>query len=107
MERSYFLAALLAALLASTTLAQSPIPTQQGARPVPDFVGTSALAQPIATRPVPDNPFLAAGSWSNIHDDTYMSDTYAMAGPLGRSPLVTSTYPDRFRPAPTRTTTRH
>ncbi|MEY3162607.1 MAG: hypothetical protein RIT25_2601 [Planctomycetota bacterium] len=94
------LTAALGALAAFPVLAQTPIPLQQGARPVPDFVGTSALAQPIATRPVPDNPFLAAGSWSNFHDDTYMSDTYATAGPLGRSPLVTSTYLGPVPPFP-------
>ena len=35
---------------------------------------------------------MAPGSWSNFHNDTYMSDTYFTSGPLGRSPSVSSTF---------------
>jgi hypothetical protein len=40
----------------------------------------------IATQPAfaagpPQNPFLAANPFSNIHNDTWMSDAYAIAGP--------------------------
>lgn len=92
MNRPSLHAALLAVLTGSAAVAQTPIPMQPGARPVADFTGTSALAHPILTRAVPDNPFLAGGSWSNFHNDTYMSDTYAVAGPLGHAPLVTSSF---------------
>ena len=35
---------------------------------------------------------MAANGRSNVHDDAYMSDTYAGAGPLGRNTGVSSTY---------------
>ncbi len=48
------------------------------------FEGTAATPAPVGgmTQP-PRNPFLAPNWRSNIHDDAYMSDTYALSGPLG------------------------
>jgi hypothetical protein len=69
-----------------------PIPQQPDARPVPVFLGNPAVVQPIAALPIPQNPFMATGAWSNIHNDTYMSDTYITGGPLGHSPEVFSTF---------------
>jgi hypothetical protein len=40
----------------------------------------------------PQNPFLAANPDSNIHNDTWMTNTYARGGPTGRS-LVTASGP--------------
>jgi hypothetical protein len=40
---------------------------------------TAAGAAPPA--PAPQNPFLAPDPFSNIHNDTWMSDTYSIAGP--------------------------
>jgi hypothetical protein len=48
------------------------------------FEGTPATPAPVGgmTQP-PRNPFLAPNGRSNIHDDAYMTDTYAASGPLG------------------------
>lgn len=68
------------------------IPNQPDARPVPLFLGDPAVAQPIAAPAIPQNPFMATGAWGNIHNDSYMSDTYVTGGPLGHSPEVISTF---------------
>ncbi len=39
-------------------------------------------AQPIAVTPAPQNPALAAGAWSTIHNDAWMTDAY----PVGSLP---------------------
>jgi hypothetical protein len=69
-----------------------PIPNQQDARPVPLFTGSAAVAKPIDTRSVPQNPWMAPNPDSNGHDDSYMSDTYERPGPLGTSPRVRSAW---------------
>jgi hypothetical protein len=48
------------------------------------FEGGTATPNPAGgmSQP-PRNPFLAPNGRSNIHDDAYMSDTYAVSGPLG------------------------
>ena len=69
-----------------------PIPQQEDALPVPEFIGNEAAPRPIAAPSIPQNPFMAGGSWSNYHNDTYMSDTYVTSGLLGRSPSVSSTF---------------
>lgn len=90
---------LLAACAASAIPAQPlpnpiPIPQQSNARPVPAFLGAPATAHPITAPAIPQNPYMSANPWNNIHDDTYMSDTYpvTVAGPLGHSPKVLSTF---------------
>ena len=70
----------------------APIPTQQGAQPVEEFIGAAATARPVTAKAIPDNPFLLPGSWGCIHDDTYQSDTYDVSGPLGVSPATTSAW---------------
>jgi hypothetical protein len=48
------------------------------------FEGTAAAPNPIGGVPEPpSNPFMAPNGRSNIHDDAYMTDTYAVSGPLG------------------------
>jgi hypothetical protein len=61
-------------------------------RPVPFFIGQEAVPKPIITRPIPDNPYWADGSWSSYHNDPYQSDTYFTPGPLGHDPIVDSVY---------------
>jgi hypothetical protein len=68
-----------------------PIPRQPFAQPVPALIGGPATANPTQAEPVPQHPFMALNGRSNIHLDTYMSDTYETAGPLGLSPKVRST----------------
>jgi hypothetical protein len=46
--------------------------------------GASRIPPP---RP-PQNPHLAADPGSNIHNDTWMTDAYARAGPTGRDPVA-------------------
>ena len=59
--------------------------------PVPAFIGQPAVANPITTRDIPQNPYTAPDPWCTIHNDSYMSDTYPGPGPLGKSPEVFST----------------
>jgi hypothetical protein len=48
------------------------------------------LAGAVAYAPIPQHPFMAAGSSSNMHNDAYMSDTYEASGPLGLDAEVRS-----------------
>jgi hypothetical protein len=50
----------------------------------PAASGASRIPPP---RP-PQNPHLAANPSSNIHNDTWMTDAYAQAGPTGRDPVT-------------------
>ena len=45
---------------------------------------------PIPHVPIPDHPFMSAGTGNNMHCDAYMSDTYQASGPLGLEPQVSS-----------------
>ncbi len=69
-----------------------PIPQQPFAQPVPEYIGSPAVPQTIPARPVPQSPFMAPNGQSSLHLDGYQSDTYPMAGPLGHSPTVSSTF---------------
>ena len=68
-----------------------PISSSGPAPSLPAFQGKAAKAHPIkgTTKP-PQNPFLARNPFSNIHDDTWMTDSYRYQGPLGRSLVATS-----------------
>jgi hypothetical protein len=61
------------------------IPPQEDALPVPKFIGDTAVPHEIVVPPdaIWANPFMAQGAFSVVHNDTYMSDTYPQAGPLG------------------------
>ncbi len=62
------------------------------------FEGTGATPAPVGGMAQPPrNPFLAPNGRSNIHDDAYMTDTYAVSGPLGDGPART-THTARVRP---------
>lgn len=70
-----------------------PIPQQQYAQPVPEFIGEPAVPNPVPALPVPQSPFMAPNGRSALHLDAYQSDTYPTAGPLGHQPIeVTSTF---------------
>jgi hypothetical protein len=59
--------------------------------PAPAYTGRPATAHPIrGIPPTPHNRFMAPNGQSEIHDDAWQTDAYAWAGPLGRSPVVTS-----------------
>lgn len=69
-----------------------PIPQQPFGPPAPEFIGGPAIPNPIRTRPVPEDPFMAPNGQSGVHLDAYQSDTYSIAGVLGHSPEVSSTF---------------
>jgi len=61
-------------------------------QPVQAFIGQPAVANSVPYTPVPQNPYMAEDPWSSFHNDGYQSDTYPYAGPLGKNPVVLSTY---------------
>ncbi|HEY3192783.1 MAG TPA: hypothetical protein VGJ61_08375 [Solirubrobacterales bacterium] len=61
-----------------------PIPGDPLGGSVTPFEGATAVPDPVGgMTPPPQNPFMAPNGRSNIHDDAYMTDTYAVGGPLG------------------------
>src|SRR3954451_17383875 len=57
------------------------------------FRGHAVDARPLPPRHVtvsPQNPDMAAGSNSNIHNDTWMTEAYHRPGPLGNGLVATS-----------------
>jgi hypothetical protein len=89
-KRSVSVALALAAILALVAPAAAwaeEIPWE-APTDLPDYVGAPAKAHPLAPPPVPQNPFLARNPFNYVHNDPWMSDTYDVAGPLGRAPAV-------------------
>ena len=72
-------------LLALAAPIADPLPTT-----LPHYQGAPATARPLAASKAPRNPHLAKDPRSNIHNDTWMTDAYAYAGPLGNSPRAFS-----------------
>lgn len=68
----------------------APIPSLPTDLLVPKYIGAPAVARPIASAAVPQNPWLAANGRSSMHNDSYSTNAYAVSGPLGKSPVVTS-----------------
>jgi hypothetical protein len=64
-----------------------PIPGG-GPTSLPSYIGAPAKPHPLAPSRAPQNPFMAVNPWNNVHNDPWLSDTYAIAGPLGRAPQV-------------------
>ena len=62
-----------------------PVPWE-GDTLLPKFVGAPAEAQPLPPVGSAQNPFMAPNPFSHDHNDTWMSDTYDIAGPLGLGP---------------------
>jgi hypothetical protein len=86
------LAATLALVPLSTATARSiPIPDDPLPSGTPAYIGAPATPRPVRAPLPPQHPYLADGPGSNIHNDAYMTDTYAGPGPLGVRPSVTST----------------
>jgi hypothetical protein len=61
-------------------------------QPVQTFIGEAWVSNPIVATSVPQNPYMAENPWSCMHNDSYQSDTYPNAGPLGKKPVVSSTW---------------
>ena len=90
---SIAIAGLAALPLTGATAAGSstkPIPEGPGYKRATKFIGAPATAKPVSIPDVPTNPFMSASGTSNIHNDTYMTDSYTWRGPLGRNTKVTS-----------------
>ncbi len=67
-----------------------PIPSVAIPTP-PAYLGAPAVGHPVSgVARVPQNPFMAPNGSSEIHDDGWQTDAYAWSGPLGRSPVVSS-----------------
>jgi hypothetical protein len=79
--------AALAVIGTCAVAAAAPIPPGPPSL-APAFTGSPATAHPTTPTIAPQNPFLAKNPNNNIHDDTWMTDAYSRAGPLGRK-LVT------------------
>ncbi len=84
--------AVVAALIVPFAASARSIPDGRGFDTAVPFYGEVAVAKPVALQNVPQNPFMAAGNFSNIHNNSYMTDTYSQAGPLGKNTSVTSVY---------------
>ena len=56
----------------------------------PTYQGAPAVPHQLKPTRAPQNPFMARNPRSNIHNDTWMTDAYQWAGPIGRAPVATS-----------------
>src|SRR5918911_918762 len=69
----------------------APIASSGPAPSLPAFRGHAAVGHRIKRSSIPpQNPFMAKDPFSNIHNDTWMTDSYRYRGPLGRSLVATS-----------------
>jgi hypothetical protein len=86
-KRATTLTGLVVCLAAAASANAVPIEPALPAPSLPAATGGAFKAKPVkgATR-APQNPRLARDPRSNIHDDTWMTDTYHGKAPLGRSP---------------------
>jgi len=95
-ERKHHVRLTICILLIGTALlsfAQNTNPTTIEPGPwtvLPYYIGQPAKAHPLSPAGVPQNPFLAADAFSNVHNDGWMSDVYDIAGPLGNWPAMHS-----------------
>jgi hypothetical protein len=82
--------AALASALATAAPAATPIADSGTPTSLPSYSGAPATAQGIRVKKPPINPFMAKRGVSNVHNDSWMSDTYWVRGPLGRAPVTSS-----------------
>ncbi len=73
--------------------ASGPVPIPQGPpTEAAAFVGAPAIQKPLFPPAIPSSQHESTNPWNSVHNDPYASDTYTTAGPLGRSPVVKSTW---------------
>jgi hypothetical protein len=82
----------LACAPAASAVPATPIPEGPEANDPPAFIGAPAQPRPVSADLPPRHPFMAQNGRSNLHNDAYMSDTYAGGGPLGRDMERLSTF---------------
>ncbi len=78
-------------VLAPARMSPQPIRQGWGYDGAPKFIGGPARPQPISAPPLAQHPFMAANGTSNMHNDAQDTNTYAVSGPLGIHPQITST----------------
>jgi len=76
----------LATMLAREVSAATPIADSGTATSLPAYSGAGAPRHILRAKRPPTNPFMAPRGVSNVHNDSWMSDTYWIRGPLGRAP---------------------
>ena len=92
----FALALLILSMLPGAAMgaAKGPVESEEvawdGDTTLPRFVGAPAEPQPLPKVDSAQNPFMAPNPFSHDHNDTWMSDTYDNAGPLGWDPEVLS-----------------
>lgn len=77
------------ALALTATAGAAPITNVTGTS-LPTYQGAPATAQPMTPTRAPRNPHTARDPRSNIHNDTWMTDAYRWAGPLGAGAVASS-----------------
>ena len=84
--------AIVVAATGVLTASASALPiVDTGIPSLPAFSGSAATPHKIKGAQKPEqNPFMAPNPLSNIHNDTWMSDTYWKKGPLGNDPVTDS-----------------
>jgi hypothetical protein len=83
---------------AATTLLLLVLAPSAAAEPIidplaplfPKFQGAPASPDQLTHTRAPRNRFMAPNPRSNIHNDTWMTDSYRWAGPLGNNPTAFS-----------------
>ena len=95
MRRSFTVAVLAGlALLQAGAASAFAEPISSLAVPAPSLApnpGGPATAKPIANaKKAPQHPFMSANPWNNIHNDTWMTDAYHGAAPLGEDSVTSS-----------------
>jgi hypothetical protein len=84
--------ALAAASLLVGADARAATPIANGApTSLPAYSGAPAVPKRIRARRPPRNPKMSKNGRNNVHNDSWMSDTYRGKGPLGHSPDTLST----------------
>jgi len=90
----FVVAALLGMLTLPATAAATvtPIPPDNGAiaTTLPSFSGKVWKAKKITATAPPQNPSMAPNGRSNLHNDSWMTDAYWRAGPLGKNLVQTT-----------------
>ena len=87
LERSITGLALACAITAASTGwadAIPPTPIPDGA-PATAFIGAPGKGTKVKATKVPQHPFMSKNATSNIHNDAFMTDTYAKKGPIGQN----------------------
>ncbi len=92
MNTSLRYVAILGLSLAQTGCYQlgSEIPLPASYADAVHFIGAPAISNPLPEVAIPAHPFMAPQGMNGMHSDSYVSQTYPWAGPLGVNPQVDS-----------------